>query len=79
MLTQSTTDYSASVRIVAASHRLATYERVSGDKQEKEDTIENQTMALEAAVAACGGHIVERYRETIPLPARSPTGPPWTA
>jgi site-specific DNA recombinase len=55
--------YSASVRAVASSQRLATYERVSGEKQEKEDTIENQTMALDAAVAACGGRIVERYRD----------------
>jgi site-specific DNA recombinase len=53
--------YSASVRTVASSQRLALYERVSGEKQEKEDTIENQTLALGAAVAACGGRIVERY------------------
>jgi site-specific DNA recombinase len=51
------------VRAVAASQHVATCERVSSQRQEKEETIENQTLALEAAVTACGGCIVERYRD----------------
>jgi hypothetical protein len=51
------------VQVVAASHDLALYGRVSGDRQEKEATIESQIAEMRAAVVACGGRIKEEYQD----------------